>query len=349
MKVSAALKGRPDSMGRVAVSIRIASGKIRRFKAIQPPIRILPKQFKDGRVINHPDKDLFNLRIKEAIIKAERSGGFDEPGTELLGRFIERTLKDIAPFRAEGNMRHYRSKFYHFLGFTGNIPLTSITTQTLNAYKSYLIKEGISGNTLWSYLKYVRTLINKADKENLISLNPLKGFEMPRYKDPAKRFLLKSEVDKIEKLKKLPPELDFCRLWFLIGCYTGLRYGDQNKFDKKKHIKGDRLTVYTSKKGELISLPLKGKIKELFEAVDYKPMHYSNTHYNRCLMQIGDIAGVGEITSHLARHTFGTLLADAGVSQEVAAKLMGHGSLKSTAVYYRVTNNRLDAELGKLL
>jgi hypothetical protein len=67
MKVSAALKGRPDSMGRVAVSIRIASGKIRRFKAIQPPIRILPKQFKDGRVINHPDKDLFNLRIKEAI------------------------------------------------------------------------------------------------------------------------------------------------------------------------------------------------------------------------------------------------------------------------------------------
>jgi site-specific recombinase XerD len=40
-------------------------------------------------------------------------------------------------------------------------------------------------------------------------------------------------------------------------------------------------------------------------------------------------------------------LANKGVSQEVAAKYLGHKDLRSTGIYYRITNQRLDEELKK--
>jgi integrase len=346
MKVTAILKGRPDSLGRQSVYIRIADKEHRRFKAI--PVRVLPRQFKKGKVIDHPDREFLNMKIKGEIMKVEKKGCFIDDSAELLKGFIEQSLKDYAHSRSPETIRHYRSKSNAFLSFAGNIPLSSITSQTLNKYREHLINQGISGNNLWSYMKFTRTFLNKAIREGLITSNPLLGFEMPKYKDPPKRFLLRSEVDKIEKaIPRLQPELKLSATWFLIGCFTGFRYGDMNKFTKKQ-IKGNRITVYTSKTGEVVSLPFLPQIKQLFESIEYEPLHLTNQTYNRHLKAIGAIADIGELNGHLSRHTAATLLAEAGVSQEVTAKILGHSNLKTTAIYYKITANRIDDELGKL-
>jgi site-specific recombinase XerD len=60
------------------------------------------------------------------------------------------------------------------------------------------------------------------------------------------------------------------------------------------------------------------------------------------------MASVGSISAHESRHTFAILLANAGISQEVDAKLLGHTSMRSTAIYYKITGSRIDEEIKKL-
>ena len=175
MKVSACLKGSPDSHGRHAVYVRISNHGHRSYSVIHPPIRVFPKQFKNGKIVDHPEKDLLNKKILQAILETEIAGGFKKADTTFLKTYIEQALKDFKSTRAPETIRHYNSKFDHFLDFAGNIPLKSIDALLLNRYKNHLVNNGITGNNLWSYLKYVRTLINKADREGFIDRNPFKG------------------------------------------------------------------------------------------------------------------------------------------------------------------------------
>jgi integrase/recombinase XerC len=135
----------------------------------------------------------------------------------------------------------------------------------------------------------------------------------------------------------------------LIGCYTGLRFGDMRLFDAKKNIKNNRLVIYTSKTGEVVGMPLNKDLKLLFKAIDYRPLNLTNEYYNRMLKEIQGLAGIEDkLTAHISRHTFAVMCANKGISQEVTSKLLGHQSLRTTAVYYKITNERIDKELSKI-
>ncbi len=162
---------------------------------------------------------------------------------------------------------------------------------------------------------------------------------MPKYKDTQKKYLTQEQIDELEAISNLPKEILFARDWFVLGCYSGLRFGDMEAFNKKDHIKSNRLTLYTSKTGELISIPLTEKLLSLFERVNYKPIPYTNKHYNELLKQI-DI-GV-RLSAHMSRHSAAVRWASLGVPQEIVAKLLAHTSLKTTAIYYKITGYRWD-------
>lgn len=192
--------------------------------------------------------------------------------------------------------------------------------------------------------------IKKAHNEKLIDEYPFAIFKMPRYKDPEKTFLTKEQVESIDKFiqGKIPNEYKIAGAWFVISCYTGLRFGDQQAFNKK-NIRNGRLIIYTSKTGQPVSIPMNDKLKTLFELVNYQPIPYSNVHYNRIMKAIAAECEIeSNVSVHTARHTFGTLCASQGISQEVTAKLMGHSSIKTTAIYYQLTSDRLDSEFEKI-
>jgi len=185
----------------------------------------------------------------------------------------------------------------------------------------------------------------------MIADNPFQSFSMPKYRDPEKVYLTRDQVDKIEKYvldKKCPTSYRTAGGWFLISCYTGLRLGDQIAFNKSK-IRDGRLIIYTSKTGQVVSMKMNDKLKELFTLIGYKPMPFSQQHYNYLLKALAVICEIGEhISPHTGRHTFGTLCASAGISQEVTAKLMGHQSLRTTGIYYQITGTRIDSEIDKI-
>lgn len=69
-----------------------------------------------------------------------------------------------------------------------------------------------------------------------------------------------------------------------------------------------------------------------------------------CIHEIGFLAGVkGNLSYHMSRHTFGTLLLSAGIPIESISKMMGHNSISSTQVYAKVTDDKISEDMDKLM
>jgi site-specific recombinase XerD len=53
------------------------------------------------------------------------------------------------------------------------------------------------------------------------------------------------------------------------------------------------------------------------------------------------------VSSHVARHSFGSSLVDLGITIEVAKGLLSHGSTSSTKIYYHLKSTNLDEAMKK--
>lgn len=341
MTISATLKGPKDNTGRRKIYIRINDGKVRKFHATQ--MKIEPANWK-GKVIGPLAKD-YNAKIKSLIIQYETGGMSSIP--VRFTDYVTKCLNEWDRIKKYETIRQITSEMNKFKRFSNPL-LSSISPQMLYRYKEYCYGLGNKGNSVWKSFKFLRLVLRKVHREKVINSNPFDLFEMPKYRDPKKIYLSKDQVEKINLKCQEVKELSLAGTWFVIACYTGLRFGDLVAFNKSK-IKNGRLIVYTAKTGEVVSMPLNEKLKGLFERVDYKPLPYTNTHYNRLLKAVGAYCEIDEVlTSHVARHTCATMLASAGVSIEVTAKILGHESIKSTAIYYKITGDRIDKEFAKL-
>lgn len=343
MTVSATLKGPIDSFGRRTVYIRIMQNGHRSFK--RTGVKVEPIYWKK-KVVNHPDSRRLNSIILGVINRVEAG---DLPETSLsFNEYAEACLLEWEHTKRYGTLKKLKSKIGLFKEFSNPL-LEQVTPALLNKYVNHCFGKRQKQNTVWTSLAAIRVIIKNAYREKLIKEDPFMIFKMPKYKDPPKTFLTKQQVDLIDsKTSSLPWEYKFVGAWFVIACYTGLRFGDQVNFNKNQ-IKGDNLIIYTSKTGEPVSFKMMDKYRELLERIDYKPMNLTNQHYNRVLKAIMIICEIEEVvTVHTARHTFATLCASAGISQEVTAKLMGHSSIRTTAIYYKLTSDRINKELEKL-
>lgn len=357
MKVTAILKGDPDALGRKRIYIRINVGEKRTYQSTR--LWVLPTEFKAGKVVGHPHARKYNDMLKEKIVEVEYGGIKNEtpyPDADLrtyANRLIDLWEKD----RKDATISQFRRAIDHFIAWHGSeIKLSRITITVLNNYKAYLNKKYHGSNNVWRNFKNLRKMLRMAVDEKVIKENPLRGFDFPTYKDPQKGYLTQEEIDRIETYLKqhCPPGLRIYAGWFLIGCYTGLRYSDMKQFDQKQHIKGGRMILYTIKGykgGEVVSIPFNAKLKELFQYVDYQPMTYTDKAFNenlKIIQKAVDPPIEANMTIHLARHSFAVRCASAGIPIEVTAKLMAHTDMESTSIYYKITDRKVDDEFNKL-
>jgi integrase len=344
LKVSAILKGKPDQFNRLPIVIRINQGEKRSYK--NTPFRIEKSRFTNGLT----DDPVLNAKLKKILLNIELELLQEVkkyPDAEFFV-YVASCMREWAKIRAYNTLRNYRAETEKLRGFRSTFKLSEVTPQFLKEYSQYLYKEGNISTTVWTAFKFIRMVILKAKRERLIEENPFDIFKIEPYRDPQKEYLTKEQVQKIEAYLPDSGAYRLCATWFVIGCYTGLRYSDMNAFSKEKNIKSGRLVLATVKTKEVVSMPLTERLKRLFSSINYQPMFISNQKFNDALKVIGKTLELGELTVHQSRHTFGVMCAEAGISQEVTARLLGHRSLKSTAIYYRITNPRIDAEIGRL-
>ena len=75
----------------------------------------------------------------------------------------------------------------------------------------------------------------------------------------------------------------------------------------------------------------------------------SNHRMNLYLKDLAIICKVDKkLTMHMARHTFATFVITQGVPIESVSKMMGHTSIKTTQIYAKITNNKVENDMKVL-
>ena len=77
--------------------------------------------------------------------------------------------------------------------------------------------------------------------------------------------------------------------------------------------------------------------------------HITNQEYNRLLKSIGVILNLKpKLHSHLARHTFATIMLKNGVSIENLQSMMGHRKITQTLKYAKVLAESVTREFSRI-
>jgi len=157
------------------------------------------------------------------------------------------------------------------------------------------------------------------------------------------------------------PRLERARDLFIVGAWTGLRFGDLSRV-QPEHVEGDRLKVRTSKTGKDVAIPLHPCVREIMAKYGGRvPSGISNQKQNGYIKEAAalvpalqtkimvgrTVAGVRRevarakwerVTTHTARRSFASNLYRIGTPARTIMAVTGHSTEQAFMRYIRLTN-----------
>jgi integrase/recombinase XerD len=244
-----------------------------------------------------------------------------------------------------------------------DIQIEQINYSFINGYDLYLKQEyDLHKNTINKYHSRLRTILIRAFSEGLIIKQPYSNFKLATIKSD-REFLSQEDLNKIIALAlSHNKSLDKVKDIFIFSCYTGLRFQDA------QNLTTHNLTAYKNKSflrfaqektGRAVDIPLLPIAKKIIDKYKHEPERkilnkllpkISNQKVNSYLKIISDQSEINrKLTHHMARHTFATTIClNNGMALEDVSKMLGHSSLKTTQIYGRITQARLNASMNKI-
>ena len=256
------------------------------------------------------------------------------------------------------NKNNYNSLIAQLGKFPGGreIRLKQINEAWLMSWRRYLQDQGLARSTQSTYDNVLRAVLNQAEREHRIQVNPCKAVKGISSAASIKDILTN---DDLEKLIATPipaernrPLADETRRAFLFACWTGLRISDIRTL-KWRNIENDKLLLIMHKTKQIVEVPLHPMAKVQLEANDdrlvFPLVGRSRSNLIKYLKKWAAKAMVHKnIGWHTARRTFATLAVESGIDQYVISKLLGHTSIRQTATYSQVPITTKRAAVAKL-
>jgi site-specific recombinase XerD len=280
--------------------------------------------------------------------------------------------------RSEKTIHGYTSDLVQFQKWLGKRPLSKITEVDVRNYRDHMLKQGNSPNTINRRIAALASFGQWGSVQaSLFAENPAQYIEpvqaaelAPRWLDDGQKRKLMAvvEADLREAKERYP------RLWLLrqrdavimhVLLHTGLRVGelcalkcsDLSLSERKgtllvRHGKGRKqrtvmLMNETRKQlGEWLAVRPQVANEALFVGQTGEPIQPRVVQ--RLVERYAELADLEEVTPHSLRHTFARGLLDSGAKLHEVAKLMGHGSLDSTARYVQPSEEDLRQAVERL-
>ena len=218
----------------------------------------------------------------------------------------------------------------------GDILLVDITPAMIEQFYVYL--SGLMAkNTAIHKMKVIKKILKIAVEEGYIRAMP---FKIKLVKDTLQYTPL--SVDELRAIRSRQFEtvrMAQVRDVFIFACYSGLAFTDLKNLTKDDMLiddDGNEWIVKPRQKTKIIShIPLLPIAKEIWERYDYKLPVLTNQKYNSYLKELADVCGINKnLHSHLARHTFATILLNSGVDMVSVSKILGHSNSRITEKTY---------------
>ena len=258
-------------------------------------------------------------------------------------------------------IQNYRTTKKHLSDFRKTIYIQDVDRQFLQEFERYL-RQSLSQNTTSKYMRVLRTFMNEAVKQNIITYAeyPFHGYQVPTQKYARnKKFLTISEFEQVKKCAMRTEGENEVKDMFLLSVYSGLRFSDIISLTPDNiEGEGEKMTiVFCSQKTDT---PQRIPIGELCQDAVLMLNEYNtkrkgkyffsrtNQFCNRVLKDIADQCGINKnITFHFGRHTFATYWLNRGVSMVAVQHLLGHKSIKTTEIYAECTQSGIINEIKR--
>ena len=274
-----------------------------------------------------------------------------EQGSRNYARTVLNTVRALRLFR--GGYIAFRDVDKEFLS-----EFTDYLRQMPKASKYGVLKTGgrLSNNSVVSYYGTLRTAINRAYKEGIITVNPTKEFDFASKvrQEPSRREYL--TLDELKTLINTECRHEIVKRAFLFSCLCGLRVSDIRKLrwcDLQRSGGRVRIEITMQKTKEPLYLPISDEaLKWLPERGEANgsdfifPLTHEGT-VNDTLQHWAKVAGITKhISFHVSRHTHATMMLTLGADLYTVSKLLGHKNIATTQIYAKIVDKKKEEAIG---
>ena len=212
----------------------------------------------------------------------------------------------------------------------------------------------MSDAAVYNYHKTLKAMLSRAIRMGLIETNPydkLRGV-FKRGDVSTVEYLTETEFENIKTLDVRNERLMISKDLFVIQCMTGLSYADLMEFDMADYALEDgRLVTMKGrvKTGVEYICVLTDEVLRIVERYGSTLPKMANQEYNRNIKVLAEMAGIKKcLHSHVARHTFATMMLRKGVKLENVSKMLGHSNVVQTQRYAKVIKKSIIEEIDKI-
>lgn len=342
------------------VELRVSFRKEQKY--MSTGIKLLPKHWHRGKVVNRADATQLNktfdkiiVDVRTVIYNMVEEGHIDifsiperlnqlRVGNMDFFEFCEKRAEIRSFGKSKDNQERY-SRFVKFLREWGGIEYwTDITEQKIIDLDEYLTKKKMKPYSKWqNYHRFLNSFILDAQKEGLVKRNPYNWLNIDKDKTSKSldKCLTPEEFERVKTAEMPTDRLQRVRDLFVFQTYTCMAIADLKAFDRKKiqEIKGMKVYVAQRVKGHGqygdFTVPLLPPALEILKKYRNKLPLISDQKYNDYLKLVAQAAGINKpITSHWARHTGATILLNGGTPMQIVSKILGHTSTRITEQIY---------------
>lgn len=229
--------------------------------------------------------------------------------------------------------------------------LADLTPANVRAYDAWLRKPNTRTDyTINGYHKKVRKYTKILWQQEMISVDPYDHVKFPKGKNKERHPLTENEIIMIRDAN-LVGRKDRARDLFIFMAYTGLAYCDMclfnfqtmtEKHDGYYYIDGARL-----KTGSSFFTPILPPALAVLEKYNFKLPIISNQKLNEYLHIIQDSLDITkEVTCHIGRHSFATLMLTYGISLDKVKRMLGHKNITTTQIYAKILKKNVEESVS---
>jgi integrase len=320
------------------------------------------------------DRALTEVRARELLSDVLQRVSGESLHVFTLAEWFDHFVKQKQKSRADKTaLRHEQmmKEFVEFLGARAQRNIAAITSKDIAAFRDHRQRLGLAASTLNTDMTVLSAAFNAALRQGHISVNPCGAIEPLRERTAHKSTFTPEQVTAL--LRAADGE------WtglILMAFYTGARLGDcanlqWQHIDLISPIKtiafeqgktGAQLitVIHPALEDYLLSLPApKSDEAFVFPSLAQRNISPLSKHFRKILERAhieqrvirekseGSKSGrtVFALSFHSLRHSFTSILANAGVPEELRMALTGH---KERAVHQRYTHRELQQLQGAI-
>ncbi len=313
----------------------------------------------------------FDENLSLDLIKAEYLGKDSDKDNGSFVTFFDEYLtsikEEVGITRAMASVEKFtviKKRFETFIKKRYNrtdLKMAELNYKVISEFEHFLLTDSkCCHNTVMRMMRNFKTVTIRAIKLGLMKQDPYATYKI-HFEKVDRGFLTDEEIqalmDKTFSIKRLEQVRDI----FVFSIFTGLAYIDVANLTAKNIVNLNGIDWIMTKRQKtdvptniiLLDIPrlIIDKYKEQMKD-DSKgrllPI-LSNQKMNAYLKEIADLCGIDKrLSYHLARHTFATMALSKGVPVESVSKMLGHTNIKTTQIYARVVNKKIESDMLQL-